>query len=70
MTGLGIELYLTWVKLWRGEDIGGRPLFVLGILLMIAGTVLIGIGLLAELVIRTYYESSGKRIYAVKELVE
>ncbi|MBC8462503.1 MAG: glycosyltransferase family 2 protein, partial [Deltaproteobacteria bacterium] len=64
--GFVIELYLTWVKLWRGEDLGGRPLLILGALLIITGIVLAGFGLLGALVVRTYYESSGKRIYAVR----
>jgi len=68
--GFVIELYLTWVKLWRGEDIGGRPLLLLGALLIITGIVLAGLGLLGELVVRTYYESSGKRVYAVREVLE
>lgn len=68
--GFIIELYLTWVKLWGGEDIGGRPLLLMGALLIITGLVLAGIGLLAELVVRIYYESSGKRIYAVREVLE
>jgi len=68
--GFVIELYLVWLKLWRGEDIGGRPLLLLGVLLIITGIVLAGLGLLGELVIRTYYESSGKRVYAVREVLE
>lgn len=65
--GMIIELYLTWLKLWCGEDIWGRPLLLLGVLLILSGILLGGIGLIAELVIRTYYESSGKRIYTVRE---
>ena len=68
--GFVIELYLIWVKLGRGEDIGGRPLLLLGALLIITGIVLAGLGLLGELVVRTYYESSGKRGYAVREVLE
>jgi glycosyltransferase involved in cell wall biosynthesis len=68
--GFVIELYLTWIKLGRGEDIGGRPLLLLGALLIITGIVLAGLGLLGELVVRTYYESSGKRGYAVREVLE
>ena len=68
--GFVIEAYLTWVKLGRGEDIGGRPLLLLGALLIITGIVLAGLGLLGELVVRTYYESSGKRGYAVREVLE
>ncbi|MBC8419279.1 MAG: glycosyltransferase family 2 protein [Proteobacteria bacterium] len=70
ISGFIIELYLTWLKLWHGQDIGGRPLLLLGALLIITGIVLGGIGLCAELVTRTYYESSGKRIYAVREVLE
>lgn len=66
-TGIVIELYLTWLKLWAGQDIGGRPLLILGVLMIITGILLAGIGLIAELVIRGYYESSGKRIYTVRE---
>jgi len=68
--GLIIEIYLTWLKLWHGQDIGGRPLLILGALLIITGIVLVGIGLCAELVVRTYYEPSGKRIYTVREVLE
>jgi glycosyltransferase involved in cell wall biosynthesis len=68
--GFVIELYLTWVKLGRGEDIGGRPLLLLGALLIITGIMLAGLGLLGELVVKTYYESSGKRGYAIREVLE
>lgn len=68
--GLVIEIYLTWLKLWGGKDIGGRPLLLLGAILIITGIVLGGLGLLGELVVRTYYESSGKRVYNVREVLE
>ncbi|NDY42763.1 glycosyltransferase family 2 protein [Dissulfurirhabdus thermomarina] len=68
--GVLVEGYLTWVKLWLGQDIGHRPLLLLGALLVITGLVLAGIGLLAELVVRTYYESSGRRIYTVRRVIE
>ena len=69
-SGFLIETYLTWVKFWQGKDIGDRPLLLLGMLLIISGIVLGGIGLVAELVVRTYYESSGKHIYTVREVLE
>jgi dolichol-phosphate mannosyltransferase len=69
LTGFLIELYLTFLKLFMGQQIGNRPLLFLGMLLIITGIMLLGIGLLAELVIRTYYESSGKHIYAIREIV-
>lgn len=70
MAGIFIELYLTWIKFFSGQDIGTRPLLTLGMLLIITGVVLLGIGLLAELVIRTYYEATGRRIYSVRDFIE
>lgn len=68
-TGLAVLLYLTTVKLLRGVSIGARPLLLLGVLLVLGGMMLFSIGLLAELVVRTYYESAGRKIYAVRELL-
>lgn len=68
--GFFIELYLTLVKIFYGEDIGARPLLLLGVLLIISGIMFGGIGLLAELVMRTYFESTGKRIYSLREVIE
>lgn len=49
-----------------GDDIGGRPLFYVGILLIITGVQLITTGFIAELLMRTYYESQGKKPYNVR----
>lgn len=64
--GVAVLLYLTSLKLFLNEDIGQRPLLLLGALLVLFGGLLIGLGLIAELVVRALYESSGKRIYAVR----
>ncbi len=70
VSGFLIESYLTYIKIFLNQDIGNRPLLLLGMLLILSGLLLFGIGLLAELIIRTYYEASGKRIYAVREFLE
>jgi glycosyltransferase involved in cell wall biosynthesis len=72
MSGLGgiLGLYLSVVKLALGQDIGDRPLLLLAILLMVLGVQMITMGLLGELVVRTYHESQGKRIYVVREMLE
>jgi glycosyltransferase involved in cell wall biosynthesis len=72
MSGVGgiLGLYLSVVKLVLGEDIGNRPLLLLAILLMVLGVQMITMGLLGELVVRTYHESQGKRIYVVREILE
>jgi glycosyltransferase involved in cell wall biosynthesis len=71
-TGLGVllGLYLVFVKLAQGQDIGSRPLLSLAVLLMIVGVQFVGMGLLAELIVRTYYEATDKRIYVVREVLD
>ncbi|MFC2023527.1 glycosyltransferase family 2 protein [Chloroflexota bacterium] len=59
--------YLAVVRLFFRQPIADRPLMLLGILLTMLGVQLVTSGLLAELVIRTYYESQGKPIYTVRD---
>lgn len=66
LIGIAVLAYLTGLKLFLGEEIGGRPLLLLGVLLTLTGVLLGSIGLLAELMVRTLHESSGKRIYSVR----
>ncbi len=65
--GVAIELYLTLLKIFTGADIGGRPLLILGVLLILAGIQLLSTGIIAELIIRTYYESRGEKPYVIEE---
>ncbi len=44
------------------------PLMVLGAILVLGGLMLFSTGLLGEIMIRTYFESQGRRIYAVREV--
>ncbi|MDP6594591.1 MAG: glycosyltransferase family 2 protein [Candidatus Poribacteria bacterium] len=46
------------------------PMLVLGVLLLLTGIQLISVGLISELVIRTYYESQNKPIYVIKEILK
>jgi glycosyltransferase involved in cell wall biosynthesis len=66
--GFLVLAYLTYVKLVLDEAIGGRPALILGALLFLTGVTLVSFGLVAELMVRTYHESQGKRTYVVKEL--
>jgi glycosyltransferase involved in cell wall biosynthesis len=50
LAGIAILGWLTGVKLVTGADIGGRPLFLLGIMAVIVGLQLLFFGLLAELI--------------------
>lgn len=61
-----ILAWLAGLKLLLGADIGTRPLLLLGFVLVIAGVQMISSGLIAELLARTYYESSGLRAYLAR----
>ena len=67
--GLLTGFYLTFLKIFFDQDIGGRPLLLLAVLLVVIGVQLITMGLLGEMVIRTYYESQAKPIYYVRDIV-
>lgn len=63
--GLLIGAYLTVLKLF-GENIGGRPLLLLAVLLILMGVQLIGMGLLGEVLIRIYHEPEGRDQYRLR----
>jgi hypothetical protein len=65
--GLLLGLYLTLLKIVLGQSIGNRPLLLLAVLLMVLGVQMISMGLLAEMVMRTYHEVQDKPIYAIRE---
>lgn len=67
--GMGINFYLLMEK-FMGEDIWGRPLLLLGISLILGGIQLITFGFIAELIMRTYFESQNKMPYRIKEIYE
>jgi hypothetical protein len=49
------------------QGIGDRPLLFLVVLLVVVGIQLIIMGLLGELMVRTYHETQGKPTYLVRE---
>jgi glycosyltransferase involved in cell wall biosynthesis len=67
LSGGAILSDLAVQKLIFHANIGERPLLMLGVLLMITGIQLISTGLLAELQIRTYFESQQKPPYKIRK---
>jgi len=69
-TGGSIDLWLVIEKLARNRDVmvSHGPLLLLGTALVIGGIQFLAIGLIGELLARTYYESQDKPVYAVREL--
>ncbi len=69
--GLGtvVGLYLTFIKLFMGASIGGRPLLMLGVLLVVIGVQFVTVGLLGEMITRAWFESQHKPIYLVRDVI-
>jgi len=63
--GAMIEAYLLMIKI-AGGNIGTRPLFTIGVMLIITSVQLITAGFLAELIMRTYYGSQNKKAYHIR----
>jgi glycosyltransferase involved in cell wall biosynthesis len=54
-------------KILLGRELGNRPALLLAVLLVVVGVQFVSIGLLGEMLARTYHESQGKPIYVIKE---
>jgi hypothetical protein len=65
--GILINLYLLFLKI-LGRDIWGKPLMILGLILLLGGIQLITIGILSEISVRTYYESQNKKTYNIRKV--
>ena len=67
--GLGvlINIYLL-IEKFMGNDIWGKPIILLGMLLVLGGIQFVTIGIVAELQMRTYFESQNKKTYSVRRI--
>jgi glycosyltransferase involved in cell wall biosynthesis len=69
LSGGAILAYLAVFKLMGGELVQEHgPLLIAGALLALGGMIMFSTGLLGEMIMRTYFESQGRRIYAVREI--
>jgi glycosyltransferase involved in cell wall biosynthesis len=75
--GLGVGLFLLavaagaetiWERLAHGVYVHNNPVILIAVFLGTLGVNFIVMGLLAELIIRTYHESQGKPIYHIRDL--
>ena len=60
-------LYFLVLKL-IGEDIWGRPLLILAVLLIVVGVQFFSIGILYDLLMKTYFESQDKKPFRVRKV--
>jgi len=72
LSGVGggvIGLIMSYQRLILKQPIAGRPLLLLAILLIVIGIQFITLGLLAEIMVRAYHESSDKSTYFIQEII-
>jgi glycosyltransferase involved in cell wall biosynthesis len=69
-SGFIIAAYLSAIKIFLGHPISDRPMLLMAVLLIIFGVQLCSMGLIGEMVVRTYYESNDKPTYVIKEIIE
>ncbi|HVL66028.1 MAG TPA: glycosyltransferase family 2 protein [Vicinamibacterales bacterium] len=66
--GTLICAWLVWVKFGQQEGISDRPLLLLGVAMILGGIQLVMMGLLGEMLSRTYHESQNKPTYVIREI--
>lgn len=66
--GTGVAGIVAWQKVVHGDWVHRNPLFLVAILFALVGLQLLGTGLLAEVVVRSWFESRGKPSYVVGRL--
>jgi len=65
--GTLIGVYLSILRFFFAQSLSDRPILQLAVLLVVLGVQLIIMGLLGEMIIRTYHEAQDKPIYMVRE---
>lgn len=77
--GLGVLCFLgsflsglavVGMKVFSGDSMNRNPLFMISLMLMIASIQFVVMGLLAEIMVRTYHESQDRPIYVIEKIVE
>lgn len=67
LLSLGSFAWAIGLKLFNGIELDGTPLPLLGAMFFTVSIQIFMMGILADLVMRTYYESQNKRTYSVEE---
>ena len=66
MVSFASGAYALWRKFGEGESFIKNPLLLIAVLTAMTGLMCILMGLLAEMIVRTFYESQGKSVYLVR----
>ncbi len=69
-SGFLIALFLSLERIFYKTPLFNRPLLLLGVVLMIFGAQFLGIGLLAEIITRGYFDIGKKHAYRIEEKIK
>ena len=64
-----VLLFLAVRRIFWGISVMASPLFMMAIMVFILGFQSVLMGLIAELLVRTYHESQGKTVYHIREMI-
>lgn len=65
--GGGGFTWLVYLRLFKDQPLSNRPLFSVTIMLILVGVQMITLGVLAEIMARVYFESTGKKTYYIRK---
>ncbi len=68
--GFGISFMLVLEKLFMGAELADRPLLILSVFMFVLGIITMMLGMLGELMMRVYFESSGRKPYMTRKIVK
>ena len=70
VVSFGLFLWLAIRRIISEVSVLGSPWFQISVMMFILGFLAVLLGLIAELVMRTYYESQDKKTYAIREVID
>lgn len=70
VVGGGIFTWLIYLRLFENQSLSDRPLFLVSITMILIGIQFVTIGVLAEIIVRVYYESQNKKTYYIRQIIE
>lgn len=70
VVGFVICAYLAFLRIVYESPLADRPLLTMGVLMLLAGIQLVSLGLVADLLTRTYHEAQRRRPYFVRHWIE
>lgn len=69
MSAVLLTAWSLYLKIFKGIDLDATPLLIFAAVFIIVSVQLLLMGILADLIMRTYFESQNKKTYQVKESV-